>query len=152
MEINLNSTKAHQVSSKISTSYGNASSESHAFSLDFQNLKTLESKAKSENSMHDEKLIKQVANQLESVLMHMLMKSMRDATPDGGLFTDQAGKSYQSMFDQEITQHLSGRGFGLAEHITKQIKAMQKNTIENPIQDTSDPKPFIFPNHNRKTD
>ncbi|NNM81381.1 MAG: flagellar assembly peptidoglycan hydrolase FlgJ [Burkholderiales bacterium] len=62
-----------------------------------------------------------VAKQFESVLMSMMLKSMRDATPQDGLFDSEQTKMYTSMLDQQLVQTLSGKGMGLAEMMVKQL-------------------------------
>ena len=67
--------------------------------------------------------IDKVAVLFESVLLQMTLKSMRDATPQGGLFTDETQKTYRDMYDQELVQSLAGKGLGLAQEIARQLKA-----------------------------
>ncbi len=66
--------------------------------------------------------IDKVAVQFESIFLQMALKSMRDATPEGGLFTDSTTKTFQSMYDQELVQMLSGKGLGLAGEVARQLK------------------------------
>jgi len=66
--------------------------------------------------------MKQAAKQFEVLFMQMVLKSMREATPsDGGMFGSQQEKIYTSMLDQQLSQHLSGRGLGLAEAMFTQL-------------------------------
>lgn len=66
--------------------------------------------------------IHQVAQQFESVFINMMMKSMRDTVPEGGLFDDSAMKNYQSMMDSQLSVSLSKQGgFGLAKVIERQL-------------------------------
>jgi flagellar protein FlgJ len=53
--------------------------------------------------------------------MNMVLKSMRQAVPQSGLLDSQNEKLYLSMFDQQLTQNLSGRGVGLAEAMLAQL-------------------------------
>lgn len=53
--------------------------------------------------------------------MSMLLKSMRDATPVSDLYERRTEQFYQSMFDQQIAQSLSGRGIGLADALFAQL-------------------------------
>lgn len=66
--------------------------------------------------------IKQAAQQFEGVFLQMVLKSMRDATPqDGPLDSDQT-RMFQEMFDQQLAQTLAARGAtGLASIIEKQL-------------------------------
>ncbi len=66
-----------------------------------------------------------VSRQFESVLMSMMLKSMRDATPQEGLFDSEQTKLYMSMLDQQLSQTLSRKGMGLAEIMTRQLSPGQ---------------------------
>ena len=70
--------------------------------------------------------LKQAAQQFEAVFMQMVLKSMRDATPQDGMFDSDQTRLYQGMFDQQLAQTLAARGAtGLASMIEKQLsKAM----------------------------
>ncbi|NUF27937.1 flagellar assembly peptidoglycan hydrolase FlgJ [Gilliamella sp. ESL0254] len=65
--------------------------------------------------------VKQVAKQFESLFINMMMQSMRKAVPESGLFSQSATQLFTSMFDQQIAQQAAGKGFGLADIITKQL-------------------------------
>lgn len=65
--------------------------------------------------------LKQVSRQFEAMFMQMVLKSMREATPDDGIFDTQQSKLYTSMLDQQLAQSLSGRGLGLAEAMQAQL-------------------------------
>jgi len=66
--------------------------------------------------------LQQVSRQFEAMFMNIVLKSMREATPSSGLLDSQSQKVYQSMFDQQLTQNLSGRGVGLAEAMLAQLR------------------------------
>ncbi|MDY7578304.1 flagellar assembly peptidoglycan hydrolase FlgJ [Herbaspirillum sp. RTI4] len=65
--------------------------------------------------------IKGVAKQFEGMFLNMVMKSMRDATPQDGPFDSQQSKMFTSMLDQQLSQSLAQRGVGLAEVLIKQL-------------------------------
>ncbi len=65
--------------------------------------------------------LKAAAQQFEAVFMNMLMKSMRDATPQEGMFDNEQSRMYTSMLDQELTQRLASRGIGLADVMVGQL-------------------------------
>jgi flagellar protein FlgJ len=65
--------------------------------------------------------IKAAAQQFEAVFMNMLMKSMRDATPQEGMFDNEQTRMYTSMLDQQMTQRLASRGIGLADAMVSQL-------------------------------
>ena len=66
--------------------------------------------------------LRQVSRQFEAMFMSMVLKSMRQATPQSGMFDSQSEKIYTSMLDQQLTQSLSGRGVGLAEAMLAQLQ------------------------------
>lgn len=69
-----------------------------------------------------DKALDKVAKQFEAVFMNMLMKSMRDATPQEGMFDNEETKMFTSMLDQQMAQNVGGsRGIGLAEMMVKQL-------------------------------
>jgi flagellar protein FlgJ len=65
---------------------------------------------------------KEVATQFEAMFIQMMLKSMRDAVPEGGLFNSNDMKTYTEMADQQIAVNLAkSGGIGLAEVITRQL-------------------------------
>lgn len=66
--------------------------------------------------------LKQAAQQFEGVFLQMVMKSMRDATPQDSIFDSDQTRMFQDMFDQQLVQSLAARGAtGLAAIIEKQL-------------------------------
>jgi peptidoglycan hydrolase FlgJ len=55
----------------------------------------------------------------------MMMKTMRDATPQDGIMDSQQSKMYTSMLDQQTSQSLAKRGTGLADALLRQLSASQ---------------------------
>jgi len=86
---------------------------------DFQSLATLRTEAvQSPSGAVDE-----VAAQFESLFVQMMLKSMRDATISGGLFDSHQLDTYQGMFDQQVSLHLSRQGaLGLADILVQQLE------------------------------
>lgn len=68
--------------------------------------------------------LKASAKQFEALFLNMVMKSMRDATPQDGLFDTQQSKMFTSMLDQQISQSMASRGVGLADVLTRQLSTM----------------------------
>ena len=65
---------------------------------------------------------KEVATQFEAMFIQMMLKSMRDAIPKGGLFDSNDLETYTEMADQQIAINLSkSGGMGLADVITRQL-------------------------------
>lgn len=66
--------------------------------------------------------IRPVAKQFESVFMQMMLKSMRAAVPDGGLFNDEGTKAYRDMLDNQMAVNLAEQGgVGLADVMVRQL-------------------------------
>lgn len=68
-----------------------------------------------------EQALKLVAQQFETVFMNMMLKSMRDATPQDGMFDSEQTKMFTGMLDQQLVQSMSSRGVGLADIMIKQL-------------------------------
>ena len=92
-------------------------------SMDFASLANM----KLEAARNPEKTVDKVAEQFESIFINMMLKSMRNATQRSGLMDSQAGRMYESMFDQEVSLHLAKNGsLGLADKIKSQIQRNQE--------------------------
>lgn len=66
---------------------------------------------------------KEAAKQFEALLLQQVLKSMRDATPKGGMFDSDESRMYQSLLDQQLAMQLATRsgGIGLAKVIERQL-------------------------------
>ena len=85
---------------------------------DFQALSSLRSEARNASG----EALDEVASQFESLFVQMMLKSMRDATIEGGLFDSNSMDIYQQMFDQQVSLDISQRGgVGLAETLINQL-------------------------------
>lgn len=69
--------------------------------------------------------LKEAATQFEAMFINMMMKSMRDATPQEGLMDNQQTKTFTTMLDQQMSQNLAKRGVGLADSLVRQLSAQQ---------------------------
>jgi flagellar protein FlgJ len=67
--------------------------------------------------------LKGAATQFEAMFINMMMKSMRDATPQEGMLDNQQTKMFTSMLDQQMSQNLAKRGVGLADVLVRQLGA-----------------------------
>lgn len=65
--------------------------------------------------------LQQAAKQFEALLVNMMLKSMREATPKEGLFDNEQSRFYTQMLDQQLAQNLTDKGIGLAEMIVQQL-------------------------------
>lgn len=88
------------------------------FALDVQGVASLRRAARSS----PDEALRQVSRQFEALFMGMVLKSMRETVPASGLTDGQTGKLYQSMLDQQLAQHLSGRGLQLADAMHAQLR------------------------------
>ncbi|QET05417.1 MULTISPECIES: flagellar assembly peptidoglycan hydrolase FlgJ [Cupriavidus] len=91
---------------------------SQRFALDTQGFEALKNQARAGNN---EQTLKNAAKQFEAVFTQMVLKSMRDATPQDGMFDSQQTKLYMSMMDQQLSQQMSSRGIGLADVMYRQL-------------------------------
>ena len=67
--------------------------------------------------------LKAAAQQFESVFLNMMLKSMRDATPQDGATDSEQTRMFTGMMDQQLAQSMSsGRGIGLADMLVKQLR------------------------------
>src|SRR3569623_3101086 len=81
------------------------------FALDVQGVsqRMLEAKQSSPEAL------KAAAQQFEAVFLNMLMKRMREASPQDGMFDSDQTRMYTAMLAQQLTQTLASRGIGLAD-------------------------------------
>lgn len=63
------------------------------------------------------------AQQFEALFLNMMLKSMREAMPQEGMFDDSNTELYTSMLDSQLAQSLSkGKGIGLADMLVRQMQ------------------------------
>ena len=93
------------------------------FALDTQGLGELKKSAKAGSP----EALKTAATQFEAMFINMMMKSMRDATPQEGMLDSQQSKMFTSMLDQQMSQNLAKRGVGLADVLIRQLGAQAAN-------------------------
>jgi flagellar protein FlgJ len=89
------------------------------FAFDARALDGLRAQAKKD----PQAALKEAATQFEAVFVRALLKSMRDALPEGDPLSSDAGRMYTSMFDEQIAQKLAGRGLGIADIMVRQLSA-----------------------------
>ncbi|KVN00979.1 flagellar assembly peptidoglycan hydrolase FlgJ [Burkholderia stagnalis] len=95
----------------------NGNDLSQRFALDVRGFDALRAQVK-QSPQAGAKL---VAGQFDAMFTQMMLKSMRDATPEGGLFDSSTSKMYTSMLDQQLAQQMSSRGIGVADALMKQL-------------------------------
>ena len=115
----------------------NAASSSAFY--DFQDLASLRSQAAGKPA----EATAEVAAQFEALFVQMMVKSMREATIEGGLFESNQMDFYQGMFDQQVSLHLSRQGaLGLSDILTRQLDGeieQSERTAETEV-----PRPEAF--------
>ena len=90
---------------------------SNALATDINSLNSLKSQANANNPQ----AAREAAKQLESLFMHEMIKSMRQATMKSGLLDNESSKLADSMMDQQLSVSMAGMPGGLADAITAQI-------------------------------
>jgi len=85
--------------------------------INAQNLDRLRAHAR----QSPEHALKAIAQQFEAVFMNMMLKSMREATPQDGVFDSEQTRMFTGMLDQQLAQNMSSQGIGLADIMVKQL-------------------------------
>lgn len=65
--------------------------------------------------------LKAAATQFEALFVGMLMKSMRQAGSQDGMFDNEQSRMYTTMLDQQLSQKMASRGIGLADAMVRQL-------------------------------
>jgi flagellar protein FlgJ len=85
--------------------------------IDAQSLGQLRAQAK----QSPDQALKAAAQQFEAVFMNMMLKSMREATPQDGMMDSDQTRMFTGMLDQQLAQSMSTRGIGLADMMVRQL-------------------------------
>jgi flagellar protein FlgJ len=93
-----------------------------------QSLDKLRAQAK----QSPEAALKATAKQFEAVFLGMMLKSMRQATPQDGVLDNEQTKMFTDMLDQQMAQNMANRGIGLADMIYKQLSRNAGSTVHPP--------------------
>lgn len=91
------------------------------FALDVQGFGKLSAQVKAS----PEAGMKMAAQQFDAVFTQMMLKSMRDATPQDGPFDSHDSATFTSMMDQQMSQQMSTKGIGVADAMLKQLMRNQ---------------------------
>jgi flagellar protein FlgJ len=89
--------------------------------IDSQNLDKLKLQAK----QSPDQALRAAARQFETVFLNMMLKSMREATPQDGIFDSEQTRMFTGMLDQQLAQSMADRGVGLAEVMVRQLSRNQ---------------------------
>ena len=112
--------------------------------LDVQGLAQLRAQAK----RSPDQALQAAAQQFESVFLNMMLKSMREATPQDGMFDSEQTKMFTGMLDQQLSQTMASRGVGLADIMVKQLSYINGGAKETGVRHTS----VLPPVHNKTPD
>lgn len=85
--------------------------------FDLQSLGQL----KGELNKNSEQGLRHVTQQLEATFVQLMLKSMREALPQDGLFSSDQTRMLTSMYDQQIAQDLSQKGLGFGDMMYQQL-------------------------------
>ena len=111
---------------------------------DFQGLSQLKYKAATDTP----KALQEVGKHFEALFIQMMLKSMREATPDNPLFGDKAEELYRGLFDKQISMNIASNSkLGLADLIVRQLQhnvGTQDTTQNNAIDGKSSPESSNF--------
>ncbi len=86
--------------------------------LETQSLEQLRAQAR----QSPDQALKAAAQQFESVFLNMMLKSMREATPQDGMFDSEQTRMFTGMLDQQLAQSMASRGVGLADIMVRQLR------------------------------
>ena len=104
--------------------------DSLGLAIDSQALSKLKLDAKSD----PQQALPAVAKQFESVLLGMMVKSMREALPQEDSLTGESSRLFTGMLDQQLVQKLADKGIGLADVMMKQLaraESHQAHTVNS---------------------
>jgi flagellar protein FlgJ len=87
------------------------------FALDVQGFDSMRAAA----NASPQQGVKMAAKQFDAVFTQMMLKSMRDATPEDGPLDSHDGAQFTSMLDQQLSQQMSNKGIGVANAMIKQL-------------------------------
>jgi flagellar protein FlgJ len=90
---------------------------SQRFALDVQGFDAMRAQAAAD----PQQALKSTAKQFDAVFIQMMLKSMREATPQEGILDSNDSKQYQAMLDQQLSQQMSSKGVGVANALITQL-------------------------------
>lgn len=86
--------------------------------LDVQSLEQLRTQAR----YSPDHALEAAAQQFESVFLNLMLKSMREAAPQDGMFDSEQTRMFTGMLDQRLAQNMASRGAGLADIMANQLR------------------------------
>jgi flagellar protein FlgJ len=77
--------------------------------------------------------LRAAAKQFETLLLDIMLKSMRSAAPGESLLDNEGSRMFTSLLDQEFSRKLAdGGGLGLADLIVAQLTQLQRARSSEP--------------------
>lgn len=74
--------------------------------------------------------VRQAAPQFEGMLLHLMLKSMRDATPTSGVLDSEQSRFFAALGDQQLSQELASQApLGFAGLIERQLARQQGGVV-----------------------
>ncbi len=117
-----------------------SSNDISKLAIDSKGLEQLRLQAK--NS--PDQALKSAAQQFEQVFLNMMLKSMREATPQDGMMDSEQTKMFTGMLDQQLAQSMSsGQGVGLADVMVRQLQRSSMGPGVQSPSDTVTPTPAV---------
>ncbi len=93
--------------------------------------------------------LKAAAQQFETLFLQMVLKSMRDATPQDGMLQSDSSRFYTGLLDQQMAQNLAsqGGGIGFAKLIEQQLgrqmgASVDASSLASPANAAGNPLPL----------
>jgi flagellar protein FlgJ len=90
---------------------------SRKFALDVKDMGSLRQGARAGTP----EAMKGAATQFEAMFVNMMLKTMRDASPQDGLTNSEQTKMLGGMLDQQTSQNIAKKGIGLADMLVRQL-------------------------------
>jgi flagellar protein FlgJ len=90
---------------------------SSKFSLDLRDMGSLKQSARAGSP----EALKTASTQFEAMFVNMMLKSMREATPQDGMMDSQQSKMFTTMLDQQTSQNIAKKGIGLSDMLVRQL-------------------------------
>lgn len=83
--------------------------------------------------------LKAAATQFEALFMSMMLKSMRQAGGQDGMFDNEQSRMYTGMLDQQLSQKMASRGIGLADAMLRQLSNNSNNSMAQSVESEDAP-------------
>jgi flagellar protein FlgJ len=109
--------------------------------LDPRSMNDLKRLARTENN--SDEALRAASKQVESLFLHMMLKSMRNAALGNGPFDTEQTKLIQDLYDQQLASNLAqSKGVGLADSIFRQLGGGQNKGMEEGAANIPVPTPI----------